>query len=667
MKVTSIRAKNFLGFGEEGIRVEGLGDSTIIVGPNGSGKSSLFRALEFVAQQLERIQGPGSGAVEPEWIHRMDTGRKLLVEVGIRLNKPELKAAVQSGVLGLMYEPRSDTFDREGNINPQAASTAISLVHSKCRGLFESWLGEELFFTVEVNPGRMSSPDVYVRTAIPESGLVVTQDGVAKNPFRHPTSIFRLEREVWKELALRFPGKFDLRQPDFVFSEESAQEIASRFTSDWIWANLDSNEGVPMKLYLERCDGRSRDPMTRGLVLDLSVFLGITDRDVFSVSLFGTLSQIFSSSIVLLSDTRLKSLHPFDPRAEVHAPIQLVRGFDLSDDLYGLKNSKQLEGRRRYEAFKSEFQQMSGYNIDVVLDQRFVSPPDTSKEGAYEPFTRVMFSQGNLTFSTEFAAAGLAELALVLFAALGHQDSVVLLDEPALNLHPAMQKSLHTRLSSVVETSGIQLMIVTHSPEFVSPTDIRSAIRLSTEGEKCKVQRLKGSTRRMEGLEEKLLDADPSLGRVLFATGVLLVEGEGEQAALPAWLRKLNGGVDLSTFGITFHNVHGDANFERYSEVLDAWGVPFRMVGDGIAKERLLKLGERGTWYPENDLTELFEKYYPDEFRELNNEWHEGAKNPLVARLLAERTAPPPPVEELWKFIESFLDSLPASGSRLEE
>ena len=387
----------------------------------------------------------------------------------------------------------------------------------------------------------------------------------------------------------------------------------------------------------------------------LSGFLGITDREIFQVSLFRTLSVIFSRSIVCLSDRRLNQL--CNQLTREGGPIDLVNGFDFSDRLYGLKNSKQIDDRRRYEAFKREFLQIAGYDVDVVLDQRYIPPLGDSKEGTHEPFTMLMFSKENLTFSMEFAATGLIELALVLFVAVSHHDSVVLLDEPALNLHPVKQKEFHTHLKSIAVAGRNQLMIVTHSPEFVSPKDIPSAIRLSTEGEKCKVQRLKGSTRKVEGLEEKLLDADPSLGRVLFATGVVLVEGEGEQAALPVWLRKLNHGTDLSARGIVFHNVHGDGNFERYSKVVEAWGVPFRMVGDGKAKERLSKLGEKGTWFPDDDLTGLFETYYPSEFSTLKNKWQDGAKNPLVARLLAEETEPPLPAIKLWEFLRPFLDS----------
>jgi energy-coupling factor transporter ATP-binding protein EcfA2 len=250
MRITSIRARNFLGFGEEGVLVEGLEESTVIVGPNGSGKTSLFRVLEFVAQQLEGRSGFARRSVEPEWFHQQDTGRELIVEVGVRLNDSEMEAAVQSGILGLMHEPISVLPGHIGNLNRRTATEAIYLVHSKCRGLFEPWLGGELFFTVKTSPGRMSIPDVYVRTSGLATDFAVVENGVARNPYRNLHNIFRLESEVWAELAHRFAGKFDQGQPNFVLSDESAQGIASQFTPDWLYANLVSKGEEPVMLQL---------------------------------------------------------------------------------------------------------------------------------------------------------------------------------------------------------------------------------------------------------------------------------------------------------------------------------------------------------------------------------------------------------------------------------
>lgn len=664
MRITSIRAKNFLGFGEEGVHLDQLEDSTIIVGPNGSGKSSLFRAIAFVAQQLKQIQGPARGPVDPAWFYQMDTSRKLFVEVGVRLSALERGAAVNSGVLGLMYEPRSVPFKHIGNLNTQAATRAIYLVNSKCQGLFEPWLKDELFFTVEATPGRMSVPHVYIRTSTPETGVVIEEDGITNCAYLRPLNDLMLESEVWDELSHRFASRFELGQPDFALPEEVAQEIASKFTPVWFLAHQEPRQEGSRRLHLEASEGRYYEPMARELVLSLGRFLGITDSDPFRVTLFRTLSLILHRSVVHLSDLRLKSFQEVDPKNGSPGPIELIDGTDFSNRLFAMKNSKHPEERRRYGDFKREFQQVAGYDVDVVLDQRYVPPQGNSKEEVYETYAKVLFSSEEVSFTTEFAAAGLSELALVLFAVSGHLESTVLLDEPAMNLHPVKQKELHARLRSLAQVARNQLIVVTHSPEFVSPADIPFTIRIAKVGEECRVQRLKGSSRSLEGLEEKLLDADPLLGRVLFASGVILVEGEGEQAAFPVWFRKLNRELDLSSAGVVFHNVHGDGNFDRYAKVLGAWEVPFMMVGDGKARERLVKLGDRGVWFLDDDLTQLFDRCYPAEFGKLKEEWHDGAKNPLVARLLAERTAPPAPVEELWKSLKPLVDSCSTAGPK---
>jgi len=86
----------------------------------------------------------------------------------------------------------------------------------------------------------------------------------------------------------------------------------------------------------------------------------------------------------------------------------------------------------------------------------------------------------------EFSGAGIAE-ALFLSAVLaGSTGQVVLLDEPALNLHPTMQATLLGELQALAhrpeEGEGSQFLVNTHAPTLVPPDAIECVSRFTLQG-----------------------------------------------------------------------------------------------------------------------------------------------------------------------------------------
>ena len=84
---------------------------------------------------------------------------------------------------------------------------------------------------------------------------------------------------------------------------------------------------------------------------------------------------------------------------------------------------------------------------------------------------------------------------------------------------------------------------------------------------------------------------DVTRGEMLFANGVLLVEGDTERFLLPA-LAKANG-IDFDELGISVCSVAG-TNFLPYIELLGERGLrlPVAVVTDGDPAEDLKKRGE---------------------------------------------------------------------------
>jgi putative ATP-dependent endonuclease of OLD family len=134
--------------------------------------------------------------------------------------------------------------------------------------------------------------------------------------------------------------------------------------------------------------------------------------------------------------------------------------------------------------------------------------------------------------------------------------------------------------------------MTTHSPHIVSVSPIASLVLLkqaangSTEGVSTACLDLEDRDR--EDLERYL---DVSRGEMLFAKGVLLVEGDAEVFVVPT-LAKC-AGYDLDELGITVCSVSG-TNFAPYVKLLgtSALDVPFAVVTDFDPQQSGKNLGE---------------------------------------------------------------------------
>jgi hypothetical protein len=73
---------------------------------------------------------------------------------------------------------------------------------------------------------------------------------------------------------------------------------------------------------------------------------------------------------------------------------------------------------------------------------------------------------------------------------------------------------------------------------------------------------------------------------LLFARGVVLVEGETELGALPLWFRNCSAQMGCKPPGeldIGFWSVGGDRNFQTYVAALNALAIPWVLICDGAA------------------------------------------------------------------------------------
>jgi putative ATP-dependent endonuclease of the OLD family len=178
------------------------------------------------------------------------------------------------------------------------------------------------------------------------------------------------------------------------------------------------------------------------------------------------------------------------------------------------------------------------------------------------------------------------------------------IEEPEAHLHPHLQRLVyrdflsrrtHQRADNEAEEDpATTIFMTTHSPHIVSVSPLKSLVLIrkaadeeSSEG--VSTAELELADEEREDLERYL---DVTRGEMLFAKGVILVEGEAELYVIPV-LGKLLG-HDFDELGITVCSVAG-TNFAPYVKLLGPNGldIPFAVLTDFDPQDGGTNLGER--------------------------------------------------------------------------
>jgi putative ATP-dependent endonuclease of OLD family len=180
--------------------------------------------------------------------------------------------------------------------------------------------------------------------------------------------------------------------------------------------------------------------------------------------------------------------------------------------------------------------------------------------------------------------------------------TILAIEEPEAHLHPHLQRSVYRHLfESVKKDQPMSVVLTTHSPHIASVAPLRSLLLLKD----TKDDGTKGYSAASLALEdEEAADLtrylDVTRAEMLFARGVILVEGDAERFLIPEFAKTQK--IALDHRGITICSVAG-TNFKPYAKFLTALNIPFAIVTDWDPVDEGTALG----WNRTRDLAEVIQ------------------------------------------------------------
>lgn len=159
-------------------------------------------------------------------------------------------------------------------------------------------------------------------------------------------------------------------------------------------------------------------------------------------------------------------------------------------------------------------------------------------------------------------------------------DSIIIIDEPELHLHPNWQKKLIEVLKDETKENNIQIMFVTHSSSFISYNILNNIFRVYKENGYSKCLRI---TDLLEKDNDDIFRKNLSVvnatnnEKIFFSNFVILVEGITDEILLKKVYEYEVGKIND---GLEFISIGGKNNLNNFTIVLNALKIPYFYIGD---------------------------------------------------------------------------------------
>ena len=524
LKIVQLQIHNLLSYTK--VQKLQFANYTLIVGPNASGKTNLARILSFL-REPGRVIDEKRLPLDMKFDHE----RPSHLQIDIQLNKEEMRILTD-----LMFDKTINTNYYDTNM------TTLSV--------FLEW-------TSRFEERAPSSVILYFY-----NHFIVWTEGMYLNASYVKTSlkdIDDIKSEIAKAIDIERDQKLKERyreQNGFYDSELfNQQEFQDRLIEG------DTCSGKNLGDYFEIDSKRIRIKMQPFVVAYNSD--RTDDQNAHAVRILkylGRKTPTANSANLWLVVSRF--LQNMTIQEEVRPDLK-----SLSGDLVRIKDSN----IDRYDCIVKEFSAIfpnvsfDASSQDVTSDATDSLPTPRIMIKELDPFTGSTY-----TYSLQDSASGYNELLHLLLQKTQAEDNILILDEPALHLHPTKIRQLSRRLIG----SSRQIILITHSPFFVDVSNLglgNSLIYIKRDGRSSSVS----SKTNNQSVEIKSYIFDPN---VFFSKFNILVEGPGDAASFFAISDSLDSVFEK--YNIIVINAGGDGNIDAYIKLMELYQIPYVAMVD---------------------------------------------------------------------------------------
>lgn len=270
----------------------------------------------------------------------------------------------------------------------------------------------------------------------------------------------------------------------------------------------------------------------------------------------------------------------------IHDALSSEHKSELSEAFEKIKTS--FKETTEFSNFFSEFADVlkgsvKGFVHSLEVDFSAYDPNNYAKS------LRIYAKEGKDIRGFEEFGTGEQQVLLMAFAkaymkVFTSEHFLLIIEEPEAHLHPLAQRWLKEYINDMCD-SGIQVIISTHSSDFIDAENIDGLVRIHKQS---------GITNALQLSKEKLCDFCVSSGvpkertnpqnivdfystklfsdqlKGVFAETIILVEGATEYFALPYYLK--NNGFSLAENGVDIINCRGKNSIPLFWRLFKAYG-----------------------------------------------------------------------------------------------
>ena len=556
---------------------------TIIVGPNNSGKTNLFRIIKlFTETIMDKRQ-----LFNNEIAHSSSTA---YVKLELELTTQETQHLVDFLDFYTTEKSHSETV-YYGFKNPEKLSKLLQNITVKF-----SWKRSiEHYGSTPVIEIYIKKLGLYLFNYMWSSTLVVSTSSYdSKN--NHPSKKDLHLSEFLDKISVLKDPKQGVKK---LFKKEKDTYL---HTSALKLSNNAKHSDYSLQT-LSKLFSFCEIPQSREQEISFQRVLGqiflnsvnYSNNASFDLTLFDTIKKLeLPTSVGVFPNTENSPGYIFNETLKSQANKKSLEFTDILNDdgsnlpqfLFSLRNSQISDKRKKFEKIKEAFDDLfksDNLSLDVILDyHREVSGygGDEPKQLPTTPKIIIIDKNLDIQYSIQQVGSGLKEIIYLLTVSLGQTDSILLLDEPAINLHPPIIQKLLQTISK--KEYNNQIIIISHLPELVEFELFDSnatLLYISKKNNSTRVHSLNSKEKIIFSENRSKLKHIINT-RIFFGKCIILVEGQTEKNLFVIMGFLENKFSKFSTRDILVINIGSMCNFKKYQKYLKAFNIPYMILAD---------------------------------------------------------------------------------------